>query len=189
VSNKTREAWEEAVKRQRGHADFFDWPDKSVKEYGIAVDFIAALDRDGGPRIVGVKHHGSGEDPPDCKMITEAGEALGVEITELVNKKAIEQTRLGKCVYAVWSDAALISDLLGMISRKDDPAKVKGGPYSRYALLIHTDEDDLSADRLQSVIRNQSFETRLIDDLYVLISYDPKVGRQSLLHFTTTKSA
>ena len=59
MSNKAREAWEEAVKRQRGHADFFDWPDKSVKEYGIAVDFIAALDRDGGPRIVGVKHHGS----------------------------------------------------------------------------------------------------------------------------------
>ena len=75
-----------------------------------------------------------------------------------------------------------------MISRKDDPAKVKGGPYSRYALLIHTDED-LLADRLRNVIRNQSFETRLIDDLYVLISYDPKVGRQSLLHFTTTKSA
>jgi hypothetical protein len=25
----------EAIKRQRGYADFFDWPDKSVKEWGI----------------------------------------------------------------------------------------------------------------------------------------------------------
>jgi hypothetical protein len=121
-------------------------------------------------------------------MITEAGEAWGVEITELVNKKAIEKTRLGRSVYAVWSDAALISDIRGTISRKDDPVKVKGGPYSRYILLIHTDEDDLPADRLQNVVRTLSFETRLIDDVYVLVSYDTKVGGESLLHLTTTKS-
>jgi hypothetical protein len=187
--DEAQKLWEEAVRKQRGYADLFDWPDKLDKEYGIAVEFIAALDREGGPRIIGVKQHGPGEDPPDCEMITEAGEAWGVEITELVNKKAIEKTRLGQCVYAVWSDAALISDLRGMISRKDDPAKVMGGPYDRYILLIHTDEDDLPADRLQNVVRNQSFVTRLIDDLYVLASYDTKVGHAPLLHFTMTKRA
>jgi hypothetical protein len=187
--NDIRKAWEEVVKRQRGHADFYNGPDRSAKEYRLAIEFIAALDREGGPRIVGVSHHGPGEDPPDCRLITEVGKAWGLEITELVNRKAIEKTRLGRSVYAEWSDAALISDLSGSISRKDDPAKVKGGPYDRYILLIHTDEDGLLADRLQNVVGNRSFDTRMIDDVYVLISYDPKAGRQPLLHLTTRKSA
>jgi hypothetical protein len=89
-------------------------------------------------------------------------------------------------VRATWSDAALIAHLRGIISRKDDPAKVRGGPYNRYIPLVHTDEYDLPADRPRNVIGNQSFKTRLIDDFYVLVSYDTKVGYRPLLRLTTT---
>jgi hypothetical protein len=75
-----------------------------------------------------------------------------------------------------------------IIARKDAPAEVKGGPYDRYVLLVHTDEPGLPAERLQSAFGNQVFATRLIDEVYVLVSYDPRVRNQPLLHFVMRKS-
>jgi hypothetical protein len=178
------------TKKLRGYAGFFDWPDKSAKEYGIAYEFIKALEREGGPRITSAQRHGSGDDPPDCTLITGTGQRWGLEITELVSQKAIEVTKRGGAAYATWPDSALIDRVGALIARKDIPAaKVKGGPYDRYVLLIHTDEFFLSAGRLQALLGNQIFKTSLIDHVYVLVSYDPHVQHQPLLSFTTTKGS
>jgi hypothetical protein len=56
-------------------------------------------------------------------------------------------------------------------------------------LVVHTDEDDLRADRLQNVLGNQIFETRLITDIDLLTSYDTHVGYAPLLHFATVTGA
>jgi Sel1 repeat len=50
----------ERLGQQRGYADFFDWPDKSVKEGGIAHSFFEELERDNGPKIVSAKLHPGG---------------------------------------------------------------------------------------------------------------------------------
>lgn len=113
----------------REYADFFDWPDKRCKERGIAGEFVAALEREGGPKIISAKGSEPGNDPPDCMMVTETGERWGVEITELVSQKAIEKVQRGENVYAPWPDAVLGDRLCKMVARKDDPTKVKGGPY------------------------------------------------------------
>ena len=38
-------------RKQRGYADFFDWPDKPLKEWGIVQGFCEGLERDGGPKL------------------------------------------------------------------------------------------------------------------------------------------
>jgi hypothetical protein len=176
----------EAGRKQRDHAGFFHWPDKLVKEGGIANEFAAALAREGGHQIASGKQIPPGQDPPDFEMTTETGEHWGVEITELVSQKAIEATARNKLVHAIWSNDGLIAALRAIVTDKDH---AKGGPYDRYVLVVHTDEDDLRADRLQNVLGNQIFETRLITDIYLLTSYDTHVGYAPLLHFATVTGA
>jgi hypothetical protein len=67
----------ERLGQQRGYADFFDWPDKSVKEGGIAHSFFEELERDNGPKIVSAKLHPGGQSmrPLRCsmrKLVTKA---------------------------------------------------------------------------------------------------------------------
>jgi hypothetical protein len=62
-----------------------------------------------------------------------------------------------------------------------------GGPYDRYILLVHPDEDMLPGERLNGVLGSRGYHTRLIDDIYVLASYDPGERRLPLLRFGTTK--
>jgi hypothetical protein len=197
VRHKVIETWTEtkigkilaeSSGKQRGYADFFDWPDKSVKEWGIAQNFLEELERDSGPKIVSGKQHPAGQNhAPDWQVTTDIGEIWGVEITELVSQEAIEATKRGELVFAGWPDDDLVTKLEALIARKDCPEKVKGGPYDRYILLVHVDEDMLSAERLKAVFGSGSFQTRVIDDIYVLVSYHPGGGRLPLLRFDTTK--
>lgn len=178
----------QSVERQRGYADFFEWPDKATKEWGIAQEFLKELERDGGPKVISGKQHPSGENSaPDWQFTVDGGETWGVELTELVNQKAIEATKRGKQVFAPWPDDELIAKFQSRIAEKDRPEKVKGGPYDRYVLLIHVDEDMLPAKRLKAVLSTCFLQTRLIDEVYVLVSYDPAVERLPLLRLAATK--
>lgn len=178
----------ESVARARGYADFFDWPDKSVKEGGIANTFVEELQRSGASTIsCGKQHPGGPNHAPDFQITADNGETWGVEITELVSQDAIEATKRGSSVFAGWSDAQLIAQFDAIIAKKDDPLKVKGGPYDRYILLVHVDEPILAQERLETVLGGRSFRTRLIDELYVLMSYQPSNQCCPLLRFSTTK--
>ena len=174
--------------KQRGYADFFDWPDKSVKEWGIARSFLEELERDNGPTIVSSKQHPGGPNhAPDIQVAIDTGEIWGVEITELVNQKAIEETKRGTQAFAVWPDDDLVTKFEALVAGKDRSEHVKGGPYDRYILLVHVDEDMLPAERLQELLGSRNFQTRLIDTIYVLVSHDPGKNRMPLLRFDTTK--
>jgi hypothetical protein len=178
----------ESIAKQRGYADFFDWPDKTVKEWGIVQSFCEEIERDKGPKIVsGKQHPGGSNHAPDFQVTTDSGEIWGVEITELVSQEAIEATKHNKLFYPEWTDVDLISAFENLVSKKDKPKKVKGGPYNRYSLLVHVDEDMLLAERLRNVFCSRVFQTRLIDDIYVLVSYDPRQERCPLLRFVTTR--
>ena len=178
-----------AVSRQRGHADFFDWPNKSVKEWNIAQSFCEELERKGGPKIVAGRQHPGGENhAPDFEVTTESGETWGIEITELVSQRSIEATKRGKYLLEEWSDNDLLLKFEALVAGKDRPQNVRGGPYGRYNLLVHVDEDMLPADRLTDVLGGRTYQTQLIDDIYLLLSYDPRVGHLPLLHFATSKS-
>jgi len=178
----------QSAARARGYADFFDWPDKSVKEWGIAQTFVQELQRSGGPTICGgTQHPGGVNHAPDLQITTQNGETWGVEITELVSQEAIEATKCGSSVFALWSDEELIAQVDALVARKDRPQKIKGGPYDRYLLLVHVDEAMLNRERLESAFVYHGFRTHLIDEICVLLSYEPSEQRCPLLRFGTIK--
>jgi hypothetical protein len=104
-----------------------------------------------------------------------------------VSQKAIEAIKRGKCFFEEWTDTILIRKFNDIVSKKDRPEMMKGGPYNRFILLVHVDEDMLDAERLKSVLGGCSFQTCLIDDIYVLASYEPREKRCPLLRFDTIK--
>jgi hypothetical protein len=178
----------ESAARARGYADFFDWPDKSVKEWGVAQTFVKELKRVKGINVRSGKQHPAGANhPPDFQVIIETGELWGVEITELVSQKAIEATKRGHSVVADWSDEELNARFEYLVLKKDRPENVKGGPYDRFMLLVHVDEVMLTRGRLERVLGRRSFRTRLIDEIYVLMSYDPRHQSYHLLSLSTTR--
>ena len=65
---------------------------------------------------------------------------------------------------------------------------MKGGPYDRYVLLAHVDEPILTQERLETALGGRTLRTRLIDELYVLMSYQPTNQCCPLLRFSTTKT-
>jgi hypothetical protein len=173
------ESWNEILRaelpRQRRYAGLREWSEKPLKEKGILGEFVEALEHEGITKITSWALQSEQDgDPPDGLLITAVGERWGVEITELVNQKAVELTQRGtegQEVFAVWSDDEVIADLRSRISRKD-AAIVRGGPYHRYILLVHTDEPLLSPARLRATLGSQMFQTKLIDAAYILAPYE-----------------
>ena len=122
----------DAIERRRGYAEFFDCPDKFLKEWGVAHRFIEELERNHGAIIESINQHPGGENhAPDILLVTKSGEVWGVEITELVSSDAIVESRRGNTVLAEWPGDELISKFYVIIARKDEPEKVRGGPYDR----------------------------------------------------------
>jgi hypothetical protein len=139
------------------------------------------------PRIIAAGYPPT-QEPPDFDITTDTGKLWGVEITELVSQKAIEETQKGNSVYAEWSDDDLIDEFRELVLRKDRPENIKGGPYDRYVLLVHTDETFLLINRLRKLLVPLPLVTSLISDIYVLFSYDPKMGHEPLLHLQVVKN-
>jgi hypothetical protein len=164
-----------AIVKQRPYAGFFGWTDRPIQERGIARTFLDALRRTTEETLTFARSRGPGEDPPDCELVTDAGETIGLEITELVDQRAVEKAARGSYNWADWTAASLRQRIDDRIRAKDVRAKVKGGPYARYILLIHTAEPALTEDVLTAWVANMTFSrTELITHAFLLSSYDPQ---------------
>ena len=62
-----------------------------------------------------------------------------------------------------------------MIDAKD-AAKLKGGPYERYVLVIHSNEFFLSRIATTEFLRGAKFRAELITDVFIGLSYEPGFG-------------
>lgn len=180
----------EAIAKRRGYADYFDWPEKGIKEWGVVQKFKEEFEKEHGSVIASEMQHPGGYEhlAPDYQLNMTTGEIWGIEITELVNQQAIEKTKRGQNVFALWPDDELQLSFRKLVAGKDKPENVSGGPYSWYVLLVHVDECMLPADRLSAVLGMMIFDTRLIDEIYVLVSYDPGTQRYPLLRILTRKA-
>lgn len=149
--------------------------DRSIEEAGILDNFTNALARDGRSFFEQARHRGPNNDPPDCEAINSSGARIGIEITELVDGTSIEKAR--RCQSYNWKDwrEDFVPSLGRLLHRKDAPAKLKGGPYSEYVLLIHTDEPWLDFDQARRAVSCHEFPaTSLITSAYFMLSYCPR---------------
>ena len=72
---------------RRKATEFWDWPDRPVKEHGIASEILCA----GGLDVTKLEWREEGKDPPDCEGVID-GRWSGIEVTELVHRKSLERS-------------------------------------------------------------------------------------------------
>ncbi len=156
------------LNRYAGH---WEWPNKSLKEKGIAEDFVRSHFSLTGKFL---KVFGPGEDPPDIVLEDEKGQKIALELTELVSQKTIEQWDTGVSRdWARWSDQTLLGEIRNRIEIKDTKlAKRSIGFYARFLLVLHTDEPVLTPKAVERIL-SHPIETRKLDEAFVLFSYDP----------------
>jgi hypothetical protein len=157
---------------------FWYWRDKPIGEHGAASEILQRA----GVDVVGLRSRPQNEDPPDCEGTLD-GRWSGVEVTELVHQKTLERSIKAlngrepeqSEAYFVWERDDLIAAVESLIDGKD-VAKLKGGPYQRYVLVIHTDEFFLSQEAVRKYLEGATFRCQLITDVIVGSSHEPGFG-------------
>jgi hypothetical protein len=163
-----------AVDQKREYAGFWNWPDREVAERGIARELLDGIAAGLGGKVRHLSSTGQGNDPPDCVAELDNGALVGIEVTELVDEDHAGGPPMN---WATWTPDKFRALVAERITRKDNPAYLKGGPYSKYLLVIHTDEPLLDSFRLREFLDGVSFgPCKLIDAAWILASYEPPDG-------------
>lgn len=171
----------EAVAKQRGYADFYDWHDKRQKELGLLQALVEAAGRIG-LTLSDYRLQDEGKDPPDA-WVTLVGTSIAVEFTEFVDRNMIEKQRREKQEqWRVWIQQDVEVKLSSILAAKDH-AGFGGGVG--YWLVIHCDEPGLSSELFERYLGAMpSIATRGVGRCFVLLSYDPAVKGYPLLEVT-----
>jgi len=164
------------LEEQRKYANYFEWPDKPIKERGVVKTLIDEMAGKGEAQWTDLRTGPHPNHAPDCVATNSCGEAVAIEVTELVSGKAIEMTKAGQNVYYNWKPAEVIGEIQKRISRKDSVVYV-GGPYASHVLVIHTAEIALDHETYQPLLGDASFSASTITEVYFLFSYRPGVKR------------
>lgn len=166
----------------RAWNSFWVWRDKPIAERGAAGEIL----RNAGVQVLSLVSRPQNEDPPDCEGMLD-GRWSGVEVTELVHRKtledsikAVKQRAAGREpeqpeAYFLWDQDTLTAAIQTLINAKD-AAKLKGGPYERYVLVIHSDEFVLSRIAVTEFLQGSKFRAQLITDVFIGLSYEPGFG-------------
>jgi len=159
---------------QRKYAHHFEWPDKQIKEKGVVQSLIEEMAKNGDFAWTDLRIGPHPNKAPDCVARNLRGEAVGIEVTELVSGKAIEMTKTGENVFYNWEPAEVVSEVQKRISRKDK-VTYDGGPYAAHVLVIFTDEISLDHEVYLPVLGQATFSASTISEAYFLFSYRPGV--------------
>ena len=163
---------------RRGYATHFEWPDRQVKELGVAEEWLRSMKSRDEEQYFGPVRPPSSGDPPDCVVSDNAGNLVAVEVTEFVSSEAIKKNQKEGIkginrIIRDWKPEEVIEEISRIIQKKDGKT-FKGGPYAKKILLIFTDEDTLISRRFEyaELLSEQSFgPADQIDEVYFLFSY------------------
>jgi len=163
-------------KSPRKHASYFEFWKKSVKEAGIFEEFISALEAHLGTAIVSWRI--AENDPPDVIVNLENGLRVGVELTELVNKDAIEaqiqQPETYTGVALAFGNAKALEAIDAIIETKSNKLRHLSSEYDQLILLIHTDEIMLTSTSFVSDMKTHKFiGSDVLHSVHLIFSYEP----------------
>ena len=163
-------------KLSRKHASFWNFYKKASKELGLFSEIFDRFKEDFSENIVewGLCDF----DPPDIYVKLSDGSVKGVEITELVNEKAIKAQISGDPEYHEelfrFDNEAAILKLRNILAEKEKKLSNRFCDYSGLSLLIHTDEFLLKSeqfiDKGNEIFPNGS---DVFERVYLLFSYEP----------------
>jgi hypothetical protein len=163
--------------KKRKHDSYWKWSDRLVEERGIASEIL----REAGENVAGMRSLERGQDPPDCEATLD-GRFSGVEVTELIDQRALEQNlrQPESPVYFDWDKPTFLAALQSRIDAKD--RAWKGGPYERRVLVIHTDEFVLDRDTVSRFLEGTRFRSTFITDVFLGLSYQSSAEPEGGCH-------
>lgn len=172
----------EAREKSRGYADFFGWgSDRDIEEWGVVTSLVESLESENKNIFTSVKRRGRQNDPPDCEAIDANGHRVAIEVTELVDGKAIQAYKSGAIYeWADWDKDKFITSLESLISRKDSRfTELKEPPYEGgYFVVIFTDEPMLDRSTVESYLEGYKFKKpEYLSKAFLLVSCDPYIEK------------
>ena len=183
------EVMEQARRQNRGYADFFGWASKrDYEELNVVRALDQALASNDQQMFHDIVSRGRGNDPPDCEALTFKNRRAAIEVTELVDGKAIQAYKKGeKDSLANWSCTHFASVLTGLIQRKDTRYEyLKGAPYpGGYYVVVFSDEPCLTRGKVDDYLNRIALpRPRHINRVYLLLSYDPDIDNYPYFELT-----
>ena len=169
----------EANAKSRGYASFFGWaPNRDLEEYGPVRELSLATAANGSPIFDQIQIRGRGNDPPDLEAKDPTGRRVAIEVTELVDGRAIQAFKAGQTYdWAEWDRAKFLRELKCRLKSKvARRLKLKGGPYpGGYVIVVFTDEPELNKATVAGFLAGNVFECLANGErAYLLLSYDPE---------------
>lgn len=158
---------------------FWYWRDKPVGEVGAAKEIL----QHAGIEMTDLVSRGN-QDPPDCEGKLD-GLWSAIEVTELVHQPTLERSIKAQLqraagrepeepeAYFAWQRNDLIAAIQERIDTKD-AVTLKGGPYERYVLVMHTDELVLTSEAVGQFLQGATFNCHHITDAILGLSPDGK---------------
>jgi len=178
----------DARTKARGYADFFGWgSDRDIEAWGVVASLAESLEKEGKNIFDSLKMRGRQNDPPDCEALDNDGNRIAIEVTELVDGKAIQAFKAGAAYeWADWDKTKFISSLDSLLSRKDSRyTELKEPPYDGgYFIVIFTDEPMLNRSTVESYLQEQKFnKLKYVTRAFLLVSYDPDPSVKLCPHY------
>jgi len=172
----------EARKKARGYADYFGWSsDRDIEEWGVVTCLVESFEKEGKELFTSLKRRGRPNDPPDCEALDSNGHRIAIEVTELVDGKAIKAYKSGAVhEYADWDTNKFTTSLESLLSRKDSKhSELKEPPYhGGYFVVIFTDEPMLDPSTVETYLQSYKFKKLThITRAFLLVFYDPGIER------------
>lgn len=172
----------EARHKARGYADYFGWgTDRDIEEWGVVNSLSDSLALEGKQLFYQLKRRGRTNDPPDCEALNQTGQRVAIEVTELVDGKAIQAFKSGASFdWNNWDQAKFITALAALITRKDARfVALKDPPYNGgYYVVVFTDEPMLDRHTVEAYLKGFQFDQpQYITKAFLLVSYDPRVEK------------
>lgn len=181
-------AMKDAIKKSRGYASWWEYaPVPRLSEHHAASVLTRFLfGEDTVDALVFPD-----QDPPDV-VLPLAGRRIGIEVTEIIDPKAVKTARflkknragwtpkeavLAGWPWAEWSDDQLRDSLLKAASTKDRKLAPVAAGYDEIYLAMITDEPDIDFNQAARVIAALEATTTSIDRAFLLLGYNPGVDK------------
>lgn len=161
----------------RRYSAFFEEKPKERKEAGVGEELSRSLKARFGIELNDLL---PGKDPPDL-VAAVGGQIIAIEATELVCFEAVMKNQREKksddYFYRHWKQGEVLAALIELLKTKDTRI-LNGGPFSEYWVCIHTDEFELSPERVQQDIADDDLgQYAQINRAFLLFSHRP--GQES----------
>ena len=166
-SEKTMFEW---LKKMRKYANFFEAPNKKLKEIVVSSEWLRTYGAAHGYNEESLVAVDDQDRWPDCEVNTSTGKLCGIEVTELVDSECIKLNEKNNDVYRHWSNEDIIEGIEKRLRKKDTGSH--GGKYQKLIVLIHTDEFEIDYETFNKIIIEHEFSgLKNIDEAYLVYSY------------------